>query len=258
MVKRIDLNCDMGESFGSYQLGYDEEVIKLISSVNVACGFHGGDPDVMDKTIRMAKEYDVSVGAHPGYPDLLGFGRWDMNIPRKTLMNIIIYQIGALDIFCKKYGVEMKHVKPHGSLNNQADSDRNIAETIVDAIQSINLALPIFVKPNSQLEKVAREKGQPVVLELFADRAYHKDMSLVSRQEEGAVITDPQEAVNNVLRMVNKKKVIAITGEEIDIDGESVCVHGDTPTALNMIRDLKDALVQEGISIKSPDIKIKT
>lgn len=252
MSRKIDLNCDMGEGLGTYQVSYDEEIIKFVSSVNVACGFHGGAPDVMDKTVKMAKQYDVSVGAHPGYPDLLGFGRWDMNIPRDTLKNIIVYQIGALDIFCQKYDVKMKHVKPHGSLNNQADFDQDIAETIVEAVQSIDLALPLFVKPNSQLEKAARAKGQPVVLELYADRAYHNNMSLVSRQEEGAVITDPKEVVKNVLQMVNDKKIVSITGEEINIEGESVCVHGDTPTALKMVKKLKNALIFEGIKITPP------
>lgn len=253
MTKRIDLNCDMGESFGPYTFSFDEEIIKLVSSVNIACGLHGGAPDVMNKTVLLAKEHNVSIGAHPGYPDLLGFGRWDMNIPRDTLKNIIIYQIGALDIFCKKHGVEMKHVKPHGSLNNQADYDREIAETIVDAVQSIDKSLPLFVKPNSQLEKIAKQKGQPIVLELFADRAYHNDMSLVSRQEKGAVITNTEEAVNNVLTMVKEKKVTAITGEEINISGETICVHGDTPTALNLIKEIKKTLVQEGIEIAPPE-----
>lgn len=252
MVKGIDLNCDMGESFGPYTLGHDEEVIQLISSVNVACGFHGGDPDVMNRTVEMAKEHNVGIGAHPGYPNLLGFGRWDMDVPRNTLMNIIIYQIGALDVFCKKHGVTMQHVKPHGNLNNQADFDKNIAECIVDAVQSIDTKLPLFVKPNSELEKIAKEKGQPVILELFADRAYHKNMSLVSRREAGSVITDIDEAAQNVVRMVTEKKVTAITGEEISIDGQSICVHGDTPTALKMIRAIREALKNESIAIKSP------
>lgn len=257
MTKKIDLNCDMGEGLGTYQISNDEELIKFVSSVNVACGFHGGDPDVMDKTVKMAKKYNVSIGAHPGYPDLLGFGRWDMKIPQDTLKNIIIYQIGALDVFCKKYDVNMKHVKPHGSLNNQADFDREIAETIVEAVQAIDRTLAIFVKPNSQLEKVSREKGQPVVLELYADRAYHSNMSLVSRQEEGAVITDPKKVVENVLKMVHEKKIVSITGEEIPIEGESVCVHGDTPTALKMVKKLKNALVFEGIEIVPPQVKLK-
>ena len=159
MSLTVDLNCDMGESFGIYKLGYDEEVIKLISSVNVACGLHGGDPDVMEQTVKMAKEYNVGVGAHPGYPNLLGFGRWDMDVPSDTLVNIILYQIGALDAFCQKYDVQMQHVKPHGNLNNQADSDRDIATSIVEAVQAFDERLPIFVKPNSMLEKVARKKA---------------------------------------------------------------------------------------------------
>lgn len=250
---RIDLNCDMGESFGVYNLGYDKEVIKLISSVNIACGFHGGDPDVMDQTVAMAKEYGVGVGAHPGYPNLLGFGRWDMDVPDKTLKNIIVYQIGALDAFCKKHGVQMQHVKPHGNLNNQADFNEGIATSIVEAVQSIDRNLPLFVKPNSELERIAKEKNQPIVLELFADRAYNEDMSLVSRRKAGAVITDVNQAARNVVRMVTEKKMTTITGKEIDIKGESICVHGDTPTALKMIEVIREALKKEDIAITSPN-----
>lgn len=249
MIKNIDLNCDIGEGYGPYQLGQDEEIIKLISSVNVACGFHGGDPDVMDKTIEMAKKYNVGVGAHPGYPNLLGFGRWDMDIPQKTLTNLIVYQIGALDIFCKKHGVKMQHVKPHGNLNNQADYDVTIAETIVDAVQTVDMTLPIFVKPNSQLEKVAKAKGQPTILELFADRAYHKDMSLVSRNERGAVITEVDQVVENVIQIVTERKITAITGEELEVDGQTICVHGDTPAALKMIEAIKTVLAKKGINM---------
>lgn len=252
MVKTIDLNCDMGESFGRYTLGHDDEVIQLVSSVNVACGFHGGDPDVMDHTVKMAKKYGVGIGAHPSFPDLLGFGRWNMDIPADTLKNIIIYQIGALQAFCQKHGVKMQHVKPHGNLNNMADIDRDIATSIVEAVHSIDPALPLFVKPNSELEHVAKEKGQPALLELFADRAYHRDRTLVSRRNKGAVITDPEKAAQNVLRMILENKVLTIEGEEIEISGETICVHGDTPTAVNMIKVIRQALAEQGITVRSP------
>lgn len=249
MMKKIDLNCDIGEGYGPYTIGNDEDIIKLVSSVNIACGFHGGDPDVMDKTVQLAKKYNVRIGAHPGYPNLLGFGRWDMDIPRKTLTNIITYQIGALDIFCKKHGVNMQHMKPHGNLNNQADHDETIARAIVEAVQAIDTSLPILVKPNSQLEKVAISKGQPIILELFADRAYKKNLTLVSRHEKGAVITDVEDVVQHVVRIVKEGKIIAITGEEIDVDGQSICVHGDTVTALNMVKAIRTALERENIAL---------
>ncbi|MFS0673946.1 LamB/YcsF family protein [Ornithinibacillus sp. 179-J 7C1 HS] len=250
-MKYIDLNCDIGESFGAYQLGRDDEVIKLVSSVNIACGFHGGDPDVMDRTVQMAKKYHVGVGAHPGFPNLLGFGRWNMDIPPKTLTNLILYQIGALDIFCKKHGVAMQHVKPHGNLNNMADTNTSIATSIVEAVQSVDMNLPIYVKPNSELERVAKQKGQPVLLELFADRAYNKDLTLVSRSQPGSVINEPEQVASNVLKIVTENKITAITGEEIDVVGETICVHGDTPSAVEMIKLLREKLEQVNISIKS-------
>lgn len=250
-MKYIDLNCDMGESFGAYQLGRDDEVIKLVSSVNIACGFHGGDPDVMDHTVQMAKKYHVGVGAHPGFPNLLGFGRWNMDIPPKTLTNLILYQIGALDIFCKKHGVPMQHVKPHGNLNNMADTNTSIATSIVEAVQSVDMNLPIYVKPNSELERVAKQNGQPVLLELFADRAYNKDLTLVSRSQPGSVIKEPEQVASNVLKIVTENKITAITGEEIDVVGETICVHGDTPSAVEMIKLLREKLEQDNISIKS-------
>lgn len=252
MKKTIDLNCDMGESFGQYKLGNDDEVIQYISSANVACGFHAGDPNIMDHTVKIAKEHGVGVGAHPSFPDLAGFGRRNMDIPRDELMNLIIYQIGALDIFCQKYGVKMTHVKPHGNLNNMADSDEELAINIVDAILSVRPDLPVFVKPHSQLHKVAERKGLPFKLEIFADRAYHKDFSLVSRREEGAVISDPEFVAERIIRMVTEGKVKAITGEEIEVNGETICVHGDTPTALEMIKIIKSRLEEAGIEVKSP------
>lgn len=249
--KYIDLNCDMGESFGVYKLGMDDEVIKLITSANIACGFHAGDPNVMDHTVKMAKEYGVGVGVHPGFPDLLGFGRRDMDISRKDLMNLIIYQIGALEIFCKKHGVPLQHIKPHGNLNNMADHDLELATNIVDAVLEVKPDLPIFVKPHSGLHKVAEAKGLPYVLELFADRQYNDDMTLVSRKYPNAVITDPEVAAERVVRMVTEGKVTTVTGKEIEIQGETICVHGDTPTALELIRVLRKRLTEAGITIAS-------
>ncbi|WP_026907225.1 LamB/YcsF family protein [Paucisalibacillus globulus] len=250
-MQTIDLNCDLGESFGAFTIGKDDEVIKFISSVNIACGFHGGDPDVMDHTVAMAKKYNVGVGAHPGFPNLLGFGRWNMDIPSKTLTNIILYQIGALDIFCKKHGVRMQHVKPHGNLNNMADTDTGIATSIVEAVHTVNPELPLFVKPNSELERVAKEKGQPYVLELFADRAYNKDMTLVSRSHDGAIITNPQQVAKNVVRMVKENRITSITGEELKVEGQTICVHGDTQSALEMIKVIRNTLAKERIRISS-------
>lgn len=250
MQKYIDLNCDMGESFGVYKLGMDDEVIKYISSANIACGFHAGDPNVMNHTVKMAKEYGVGVGVHPGFPDLIGFGRRDMDVSRKDIMNLIIYQIGALEVFCQKHGVSLQHIKPHGNLNNLTDHNRDLAESIVDAVLEVKPNLPIYVKSESLLHKVAEEKGLPVVRELFADRAYNDDMTLVSRKNKGAVITDPNMAAERVVRMITEGKVTTITGDEIDIQGETICVHGDTPTQLELIRVLRSKLNEAGVEIK--------
>ncbi|ATY83823.1 lactam utilization protein LamB [Kyrpidia spormannii] len=250
MSKRyIDLNCDMGESFGVYKLGMDEEVIKLISSANVACGFHGGDPNVMDRTVAMAKEYGVGIGVHMGFPDLLGFGRRNMDIAREDLMNLIIYQIGALDAFCRKHGTVIQHVKPHGNMNNMADTDEEMAENIVDAILAVLPDVPIFVKPNSQLHRVAEAKGLPFVLELFPDRAYNNDLTLVSRRQPGAVVKDPEVAAERAVRMVTEGRVTSITGDTLEVRGETICVHGDTPTALEIVRRIREKFDRQGIVV---------
>ncbi|TQR13739.1 LamB/YcsF family protein [Psychrobacillus soli] len=249
MTKIIDLNCDMGESFGAYKLGMDEEVIQLISSANIACGFHAGDPNVMDHTVAMAKEYNVGIGVHIGYPDLLGFGRRDIDISRKDLMNYIIYQIGALEAFCRKHQVQVQHVKAHGSMGNMSFVNRNIADAIVDAVQEVLPTTKLFVLPGTEIHKAAEEKGLSHVLEVFADRAYNRDATLVSRKLPGAVIKDPQEAADNVLRMILDGKAKTIDGEFIDIKADSICVHGDTQGALDIVRHLRRCIEEKGIEI---------
>ncbi|MCM3160766.1 LamB/YcsF family protein [Metabacillus litoralis] len=251
MAKKIDLNCDMGESFGAYKLGMDEEVIKLISSANIACGFHAGDPNVMDQTVAMAKEYNVGIGVHIGYPDLLGFGRRDIDISRKDLMNYIIYQIGALEAFCRKHHVEIQHVKAHGSMGNMSFVNRTIADAIVDAVYEVLPETKIFVLPGTEIHKASEEKGLSSVLEVFADRAYNNDLTLVSRKIPGSVITDPQEAAENVLRMIIDGKAKTIDGEFIDIKADSVCVHGDTQGALDIVRFIRKRIEEEQIEIAS-------
>jgi len=249
--KYIDLNCDMGESFGVYKLGIDEEVIKLISSANIACGFHAGDPNVMDETVRRAKEHGVGVGVHPGFPDLLGFGRRDMDVSKKDLMNMIIYQIGALEIFCHKHGVPLQHIKPHGNMNNMCDHNKDMATHIVDAVLEVKPDLPIYVKPSSQLHRVAEEKGLPFILEVYADRAYNHDLTLVSRKIPGAVITDPHAVADQAVKIVTEGKVTSITGEDIPLSGETICVHGDTPSQLELIKLLRAKLANAGVTISS-------
>ncbi len=248
-MKYIDLNCDMGESFGAYKIGMDEEVIKLITSANIACGFHAGDPNVMDRTVAMAKAHGVGVGVHMGYPDLLGFGRRDMDISRDDLINYIIYQMGALDAFCRKHGVEIQHVKSHGSMGNMSFVNHTVADAVTEAV---SIALPeakLFVIAGTEVHRVAEEKGVSIVREVFADRAYTKEGTLVSRKVPGAVIKDPEVAAQNVLDMVLHGKVKTIDGETLAIEAESICVHGDTEGALAIVRRVKEKLEEAGVKI---------
>ena len=245
----IDLNCDMGESFGVYRLGADEEVMPLITSANVACGFHGGDPDVMAKTVALAKQHGVGVGAHVSFPDLLGFGRWEMHVPPDTLVNVIVYQIGALQAFCAREGVPLQHVKPHGSLNNMADKDEKVAQAIVRACRASVPDAPLFVKPGTLLHAEAAAAGQPVVMEVYADRQYHRDGTLVSRRHPQALVRDPQEAAERMVRLLTTGSLESIEGVPVSLPAQSVCVHGDTPDAPSIIRRLRDALAQAGVRI---------
>lgn len=248
-MRKIDLNCDMGESFGAYKLGMDEEVIKLITSANIACGFHAGDPNVMDRTVAMAKEYGVGIGVHMGFPDLLGFGRREMDISSEDLINYCIYQIGALQAFCHKHGVVIQHIKPHGSFGNMCVVNHRVANAVIDSIRMVLPDTKLFVIPGGEIHQAAVEKGLSVVLEVFADRAYTKEGNLVSRKIPGAVIKDPAEAAEHVLRMVVDSKVKTIDGEFVDIEAESICVHGDTPDALEVIRQVRTTLEHAGIEI---------
>ena len=192
---KIDLNCDLGESFGNYKIGMDEEVIKYISSANIACGFHASDPLVMAKTVSLAKENGVSIGAHPGYPDLVGFGRRNMSLTPAEITAIIVYQIGALSAFCSANGMKLKHVKPHGALYNMAAKDPAIAMAICEGIYSVDKQLILLAPSFSQMAKAAHSLGLPTASEVFADRAYEEDGSLVARSKPGAMITNEEEAI---------------------------------------------------------------
>lgn len=248
-MKRVDLNCDLGESFGNYKLGMDEAVLPYISSANVACGFHASDPLVMMNTVKMAVENHTAVGAHPGYPDLVGFGRRNMTVSFDEAKSMVMYQIGALDAFCKANGIEMQHVKPHGAMYNMAGKDAGLAKAICEGICEINPNLILLGQDGSELAKAAKAAGLAVAAEVFADRAYEEDGSLVARSKPGAMITDEDEAIARVLRMVKEGKVTAITGKDIAIKADSICVHGDGPKALEFVKKIRERLESEGIEI---------
>ncbi|AZZ59912.1 LamB/YcsF family protein [Oenococcus sp. UCMA 16435] len=245
----VDLNSDLGESYGRYSLGKDAEIIKLVSSVNIACGFHAGDPDVMAKTVKMAEVNNTSIGAHPGFPDLQGFGRRAMAMSPAEIKNMIIYQIGALQAFTAKG--RLHHVKPHGALYNLAAQDHNLALAICSGIQSVDPELPIYGLANSQLIIAAKEIGLPYVQEVFADRNYRANGSLVSRSQANAIITDPMIIANRVVEMIKKQSIQAVDGTNISLVVDSICVHGDNQSALEIVKKLVSVLKIEGITMKS-------
>ena len=247
MAVKIDLNCDMGESFGMYKMGLDEEVIKHISSANVACGFHAGDPMWMRHTVRLAEEHGVAVGAHPSFPDLNGFGRRNMSVEPEEAKNDVIYQVGALSAFTA--GRKLQHVKPHGAMYNQAVSDEALARAICEAVLEVDEDMVLLVLAGSPWERTAADMGLRVAREIFADRAMNPDGSLVSRSREGSVIHDVEEVVERSLRMVTESRAVAITGEEMEVEAESLCLHGDTPGAVEMAKTLERQLRASGVDI---------
>jgi UPF0271 protein len=245
----VDLNCDMGESFGVYRLGFDEEMMPHITSANIACGFHAGDPIVMERTISCAKNNGVSVGAHPGFPDLVGFGRRNMELSPRELRNDLIYQVGALSAFAQIEGLSLQHVKPHGQLYNLAAKDEALTKAICEAVLALGKNIILVALSGSKMAEIASKSGVKVAREAFADRAYHRDGSLVSRKTEGSVIHDPKRVAERVIRMVRDGKVQSIEGDLIDLEVDSICVHGDTPGAVDLARAIRGSLEGAGITV---------
>ncbi|HOA19682.1 MAG: LamB/YcsF family protein [Sedimentibacter sp.] len=246
---KVDLNSDVGESFGNYKLGLDSEVLKYVSSANIACGWHAGDAMVMQKTVDFAIKEDTCIGAHPGFPDLMGFGRREMKVTKEEAKNYVKYQIGALWAFAKSCGTQLQHVKAHGGLYNMAAKDPELAMAIAEAIYEVDKDLILMGLANSEMIKAGKAVGLKTANEVFADRAYNTDGTLVSRKLEGSMITDETLALTRVVRMVKEGKVQAITGEDIDIKADSICVHGDNPKAVEFVKTIRKALEDEGIQI---------
>lgn len=251
-MKKIDLNCDMGESFGAYKLGMDEKIIQYITSANIACGWHAGDSLVMDKTVKMAVEHGVGVGAHPGYPDLIGFGRRNMDCTPDEIRNYLVYQVGALLGYCKVYGTRLSHVKPHGALYLTAVVNEVVARAVAEAIVSIDsklLYVALAGAKGEMMTRIGNDVGLNVIYEAFPDRAYTPEGNLVSRREPGAVIKEPGEVIERALRMVLEKRVIAVDGNSIPFEVDTLCVHGDTPTAVELTKGIREALESEGVEL---------
>ncbi|MFT9267842.1 LamB/YcsF family protein [Oenococcus sp.] len=248
-MQSIDLNSDLGESFGRYSLGNDDQIIKLVSSVNVACGFHAGDPDVMAQTVAKAQAAGTAIGAHPSYPDRQGFGRRFMSMQPDEVKHLVIYQIGALKAFTKNG--QLHHVKPHGALYNRAAKDHELAMAICQGIQAVDPKLPIYGLAGSQLIKAAQEIGLPYAQEAFADRNYEADGSLVARSHDKAVITDPELIAKRVLKLIQTQSLQTIDGGSLNLKADSICVHGDNKAALEIVEKIRSVLSEANIQIKS-------
>nr|WP_218837566.1 5-oxoprolinase subunit PxpA [Gilliamella apicola] len=251
ITKCIDLNSDLGESFGQWQMGNDEAMLNVVSSANIACGFHAGSPAGILKTLKAAKANNVQVGAHVSYPDLVGFGRRNMDVATDELTADVIYQIGAIKGLATSIGTKVTYVKPHGALYNTIAHDKRQAMAVIDALCAVDSTLTLVALAGSKLIEWAKESGLSVVAEAFADRAYHADGTLVSRKEVGAVLHDPDLVADRMLQLVNDGGVMSIEGQFVRIEAGSICVHGDSAGALAMAQKVRQKLQQNGINIAS-------
>ncbi len=254
-MNRIDLNCDLGESYGAYTLGLDEQVLPIVTSVNIACGYHAGDPGVMRRTVRLALQHGVAVGAHPGLPDLIGFGRRNMEITPREAYDMVLYQIGALDGFVKSEGGTLQHVKPHGALYNMAAKKRDLSEAIAEAVYRFNPELILFGLSGSELVRAGERIGLRTASEVFADRTYESDGSLTPRHLPDAVIADHEQALSNVMRMVKEGALQSRQGTEIQIKADTICIHGDNAHALVFARQIREGCKASGISVRAAGSK---
>ena len=249
MTQRLNLNSDLGESFGAWSMGSDDAMLRIVNSANVACGYHAGDPLVMLKTVALAGENGVSIGAHPGYPDLQGFGRRRMDIPLAELEALILYQIGALDACARAKGTKVTHVKPHGALSNIACAERAVADAIARAVYSLDPTMILLAPAASQLIAAGRDKGLPVIEEIFADRAYLDDGNLVPRRQPGAMIHGADASLQHVMRMVEEGALISINGKRLPVNPQSICVHGDNADAVATAQAIRDGLLKAGFGL---------
>jgi 5-oxoprolinase (ATP-hydrolysing) subunit A len=248
---RVDLNSDVGESFGAYTIGQDPILLTHITSANVACGFHAGDPGVMRATVALAQQHGIAVGAHPGFPDLVGFGRRELQATPREVEDLVVYQIGALTAIAATQGMRLQHVKPHGALFNMAVRDRALADAIARATAAVDRALILFGLPGSELIAAGCHAGLRTASEVFADRAYEPDGTLVSRRKPGAVIHDPDAVVQRVVRMATERTVVAVDGSVVPLELDTICVHGDTPGAAELAARIRAALATAGVDVRA-------
>jgi UPF0271 protein len=250
-MKSIDLNCDMGESFGAWVMGNDSELLNFISSANLACGFHAGDPLTMRNTVREAQAHGVAVGAHPGLPDLQGFGRRPMAMTPDEVYALVVYQVGALFGFARACGTRLNHVKTHGALYQMTANDQALADAIADAVHDVDTSLLMTVSsPN--MVRAAERVGLRVIHEVYADRTYQADGTLTPRSQPNAMIVDIEQSILQVRRMVHEGVAVALSGERVPVRADSICVHGDQPGAVEFARHLRAGLEADGITIRAP------
>ena len=248
---KVDLNSDLGESFGNYKLGCDAEVLKYVTSANIACGFHAGDPTVMRETVKLALVNGTALGAHPGLPDLQGFGRRNMAITPKEAYDITVYQIGALYAFAKAEGACLQHVKAHGALYNMAAKDKKLAEALAEAVYAVNPEMVLFGLAGSEMIIAAEKLGIKTANEVFADRSYQQDGSLTPRNMAGAMITEESVALAQVMKMVINGRVATLAGEEITLKADTICVHGDGAKAIEFTKKIRSSLLEAGVDVRN-------
>lgn len=255
MTWTIDLNCDMGESFGAWKMGNDSEVLPYVTSANIACGFHAGDPATMRLTVKNALQHKVALGAHPGLPDLVGFGRRAMAVSPQEVYDMVVVQVGAMAAVAASQGARLNHVKAHGALYNMAASQPDIAAAIAAAVRDVDNRLILFALANSAQAQAAQDAGLTVAQEVFADRSYQANGLLTPRTQEGAMITDVEQATAQVLQMVREGTVTALDGTQVSLNADTLCLHGDQPGAVQFARHILSALEHAGVKIapRTPD-----
>ncbi|HVL37399.1 MAG TPA: 5-oxoprolinase subunit PxpA [Burkholderiales bacterium] len=251
-MKTIDINCDMGESYGAWKMGADAEVMPYVSSANIACGFHGGDPATIRHTVRLAVDHGVAVGAHPSLPDLQGFGRRAMKITPQDMYDLVVYQAGAVEAFARAAGARLHHVKCHGALYNMAAGDEALSEAMARAVRDLGGGVMLYALSNSVMMAVAKKQGLRVAGEVFADRGYADDGTLAPRGRPGAMVEDARVAAERALSMVQKGYVLALSGKPVPVSADTLCLHGDQPGAVAFARAIRRTFSEQGIAVAAP------
>jgi UPF0271 protein len=249
-MKKIDLNCDMGESYGAWKMGDDAGIMPLITSANIACGFHGGDPATIRKTVRLAVDNGVAIGAHPSLPDIQGFGRRVMKISPQDMYDLVVYQAGAVEAFARAAGSRLHHVKCHGALYNMAATDEGLSEAMARAAK--DLGVMVYTLSNSTMMKVVKKQGLQAIAEVFADRGYSDDGTLAPRDKPGGMIEDAKKSVEQALGMIEGGTVISINGKRVPVLAETLCLHGDQPGAVLFAKELRKKFSERGIQLVAP------